>query len=136
MNRREENIARSRNEPLDDTDTEVEENELDFFEGDKQPTRAGDKAPQTGISGQQGREAGLTGGAMPETDRTTDDMAPDVLINEDGARSPKEQGGGKPNDQQLSVVDEEDIGGGTGLDEAELGRVEPLDGKPWGGEEK
>jgi hypothetical protein len=28
------------------------------------------------------------------------------------------------------VVDEDDIGGGDGLDEAELGRLDPLDGKP------
>lgn len=137
MNRqREENIARSRNEPLDDKDAEVEANELDFFEGDNQPTRAGDKAPQTGMDSEQGREAGLTGGAIPGRDRTKDDMAPDVLINEDGARRPGEPGKGKANDQQFSVVDESEIGGGDGLDEAELARAKPLDGKPWDGEEE
>ncbi|HCN45356.1 MAG TPA: phosphotransferase system, HPr-related protein, partial [Pseudomonas sp.] len=34
-------------------------------------------------------------------------------------------------DQQLRRVDSDEIGGGIGLDEAELARSAPLDGKPW-----
>ena len=37
-------------------------------------------------------------------------------------------------EEDLKVVDAEEIGGGNGLDEAELGRADPLDGKPWDGD--
>lgn len=61
-------------------------------------------------------------------DPSDDDLEPETLIPEDGARSPNEQGLDKPADWDLSVVDEDDIGGGNGLDEAELARRDPLDG--------
>ncbi|ROL78983.1 serine kinase/phosphatase [Pseudomonas vranovensis] len=62
-------------------------------------------------------------------DPTDDDLEPETLIPEDGARSPGEAGADHPADWDLSVVDEDDIGGGNGLDEAELARRDPLDGK-------
>ena len=65
----------------------------------------------------------------PHFDPSNDDLEPQTLIPEDGARSPSEAGGNHPADWDLSVVDEDDIGGGNGLDEAELARRDPLDGK-------
>ncbi|MFJ7140415.1 serine kinase/phosphatase [Pseudomonas protegens] len=59
-----------------------------------------------------------------------DDLSPETLIREDGARSAREAGADKPADWDLSIVDGADIGGGTGLDEAELAHRDPLDGKP------
>ncbi|MCO7612427.1 serine kinase/phosphatase [Pseudomonas chlororaphis] len=59
-----------------------------------------------------------------------DDLSPETLIREDGARSAREAGADKPVDWDLSIVDATDIGGGSGLDEAELARRDPLDGKP------
>lgn len=61
---------------------------------------------------------------------TDDDLSPETLIREDGARSARETGCGKPADWDLSIVEEAQIGGGNGLDEAELARRDPLDGKP------
>lgn len=50
------------------------------------------------------------------------------MIHEDGARSPNEPGEDVPADLDVTVVDEDDIGGGNGLDEEELAIVDPLDG--------
>ncbi len=59
-------------------------------------------------------------------------MSPDTLLDETGARDPHEPGGnGGPADQRLRQVDADEIGGGIGLDEAELARSAPLDGVPW-----
>ena len=78
-------------------------------------------------------DVGLTGAATPEHEPTNDDMSPETLIQEDGARSPREPGGNGPIDKQFSTVDESEIGSGSGLDEAEMARVQPLDGKRWDG---
>jgi hypothetical protein len=56
-------------------------------------------------------------------------MSPETLIREDGARDAHEAGGDEQADWDLSVVDENDIGGGDGLDEAEMADIDPLDGK-------
>lgn len=79
-------------------------------------------------------EAGLTEAAMPGQGPTDDDLSPETLIHEDGARSPDESGSGPPADQDLDVTDRANIGAGSGLDEAELGRAKPLDGKHWDGD--
>ncbi len=82
-------------------------------------------------------EQSLTGLADPHEESvggsrlTDDDLAPETLFNEDGARSPAEQGTNAPADRALREVQANQIGAGDGLDEAELGRVDPLDGKPW-----
>ncbi len=57
-----------------------------------------------------------------------DDLAPETLIDESGARSPAERGGESPADKRLRVVHGNEIGAGHGLDEAELARRDPLDG--------
>jgi hypothetical protein len=56
-------------------------------------------------------------------------MSPETLIREDGARDAREAGNNSRADWDLSIVDEDDIGGGNGLDEAELARRDPMDGK-------
>jgi hypothetical protein len=67
--------------------------------------------------------------AQPASEPTDDDLAPETLIHEDGALSPHEVGGDIPADETYRIVGEEEIGAGYGLDEAELGRTHPLDGK-------
>lgn len=81
------------------------------------------------------REAGQTGGStLGEGDNedgvSMDDLSPENLIDESGARSANEPGGKTAADWDLSIVNEEDIGEGYGLDEEELAHVQPLDGKP------
>lgn len=78
-------------------------------------------------------DSGLTGGAEPGQGPTDDDLAPQTLIREDGARHPFEPGADAPADSDLESVSAEEIGAGEGLDEAEQARVDPLDGKPWDG---
>ncbi|AMN78752.1 MULTISPECIES: hypothetical protein [Pseudomonas] len=60
--------------------------------------------------------------------QTGDDLTPETLIPEDGARDAREEGEDNPADYDLSIVDEDEIGGGNGLDEAELAKRDPLDG--------
>ncbi|PYY91976.1 serine kinase/phosphatase [Pseudomonas sp. TKO26] len=68
--------------------------------------------------------------SAPQPETIDDDLSPETLIREDGARSAREVGADKPTDWDLSIVDATDIGGGSGLDEAELARRDPLDGNP------
>ena len=72
---------------------------------------------ETYIPDERVREAGMTGASTDDHNPTDDDMSPETLIDEDGARSAREQGEGGPADFDLSIVDEDDIGGGDGLDE-------------------
>lgn len=69
--------------------------------------------------------AGLTGAATPDRDVTADDLSPETLLDEDGARG---ELGDDPEmlaaDQSLRTVDADEIGGGTGLDEEEQAHVE------------
>lgn len=72
----------------------------------------------------------LTGfgrGAQPGAEPTDDDLAPEILIHEDGARSPYEEGDDMPADEALKIVSGAKIGAGYGLDEAELADLDPLD---------
>ena len=78
-------------------------------------------------------DIGLTGGAEPGEGPTDDDLAPETLIREDGARHQFEPGDSAPADRDLETVSAEEIGAGEGLDEAEEARLDPLDGKPWDG---
>jgi hypothetical protein len=56
-------------------------------------------------------------------------LTQETLILEDGARSQyeQEQGNVEPADKTLSIVNDREIGGGSGLDEAELAQADPLD---------
>lgn len=65
-------------------------------------------------------------GALSASEVSEDDLAPEILIREDGALSPQETGSDRPADQTLRVVDADKIGAGTGWDEAELAEPDPL----------
>jgi hypothetical protein len=109
-------------EPIDDDEDRMGSvHELDFDE-EEPGTRIGDLTPERELAqkipDQRARKAGMTG-ATNDNDVTDDDLSPETLIREDGQA-----------DWELRIVDEDDIGGGDGLDEAELARQDPLDGKP------
>jgi len=101
------------------------------FEDDERRGHIGDERPEAQVKEEftpkRLREAGLTGASMPDHQPTADDLTVETLFDEDGALSPHERGHGPPTDQKLRIVDEDEIGGGSGLDEAELARVDPLD---------
>ncbi|WP_339533172.1 serine kinase/phosphatase [Pseudomonas mucidolens] len=119
-------------EPIDDNEDRMGSmRELDFDEqaptaeiGDEIP--AGERAHL--MPDERVREAGLTGAATEDHASTDDDMSPETLIHEDGARDAREEGEDGPADYDLSVVDEDEIGGGNGLDEAEMAERDPVDG--------
>ena len=74
------------------------------------------------------REAGMTGASTADQESSEEDMSPETLIREDGARDAQEAGEGEQADWELSIVDEDEIGGGNGWDEAELADLDPVDG--------
>lgn len=117
--------------------------QLDFSERkDDREGRVGDRRPldevQQEYPDERVREAGQSGGetlkeGQHEDGVSLDDLSPETLIDDTGARSPQERGDDEPADRDLTIVGEEEIGGGSGLDEAELARKRPLDGEPWDG---
>lgn len=124
---------------IDDTEDRMGSvRELDF---EKAPEgRIGDERPEDEVDRelppQRRREMGLSGGETlgegdVEDGVSMDDLAPETLIDEDGTESPLDPADAHPVDQELHIVGGSDIGGGSGLDEAEEARVHPLDGKPW-----
>ena len=120
----------------ENADRAVELDELDFSDDPATPTFV-DLTPQDIQVDDEAALAedniGLTQAETIDMNPTDDDVTPETLIHEDGARSPYEPGSDEPFDESLTIVDESEIGGGVGLDEAELARVNPLDGKPWDG---
>jgi hypothetical protein len=120
-------------EPVDDNEDRMGSmNELDF--DDNEPSaKIGDEIPEKEreqlMPRERVREAGMTGASTDDHEPTDDDMSPETLIQEDGARDAHEAGDDDQADWDLSVVNEDDIGGGGGLDEAELARRDPLDKK-------
>ena len=84
---------------LDDNNRPAEVDELDFEE-EERPSRAGDTPEPADVqhyrAAERAREAGLTGAATPDDDSTRDDLTPENLVAEDGARSPGEPGGDQP----------------------------------------
>lgn len=120
-------------EPVDDDEDRMGSvRELDFDE-EEPGARIGDELPEKEreqrMPRRRGREAGLTGASISDHQTTDDDLSPETLIREDGARDAQEAGDDSRADWDLSIVDEDDIGGGNGLDEAELARRDPMDGK-------
>lgn len=124
---------------IDDTEDRMGSvRELDF---EKEPKgRIGDERSTEEVERefppQRRREMGMTGGETlgdnaVEDGVSMDDLAPETLIDEDGTESPLDPPSGKPADRDLRIVRGNEIGAGGGLDEAEEGRVHPLDGKPW-----
>lgn len=128
MNKLKENVKSKHSEKS--TGRSAARDELDFS-NDKPTPSFIDLEPENELSEivQDNQRSKSTKIAMPGDDPTDDDLAAEVLIKEDGARSSHERGNGKAMDQRLSIVDEDEIGAGYGLDEAELARVKPLDGK-------
>ncbi|MHC8368556.1 serine kinase/phosphatase [Pseudomonas sp. ZT5P21] len=119
-------------EPIDDNEDRMGSmHELDFDEEDPS-TRIGDELIENErkqlMPEKRVREAGMTGASTDDHESTDDDMSPENLIREDGARDAKEAGEDGRADWDLSIVDEDDIGGGNGLDEEELARRDPMDG--------
>lgn len=117
--------------PSDELEERREAVEELSFEDDERPRRIGDERPeaeeQEEFPPKRVREAGLTGASTSDHHATADDLSVETLLDEDGALSPHERGHGTPTDQKLRIVDEDEIGGGSGLDEAELARLDPLD---------
>ncbi len=116
--------------PIDDTEDRMGAvHPLDF--NDDEGGRIGDERPREEVLDsfppERVREAGLTGASVDDRQPTDDDLSPETLLRDDGARSADERGHGMPADKDLSVVDEDAIGGGVGLDEEELARDDPLD---------
>jgi len=128
---------------IDDTEDRMGSvHELDFnARDDERQGRVGDERPAREVDQEfpprRVAESGMTGGetlsdSLHEDNVTWDDMSPDTLLDENGARDDDEPGTDDgPADQMLRSVDEHEIGGGIGLDEAELARSDPLDGEPW-----
>jgi hypothetical protein len=121
-------------EPVDDDEDRMGSvRELDFDE-EEPSTRIGDELPDEEreqlMPRRRVREAGLTGASTGNHQPTDDDLSPETLIREDGARDAHEAGNDNRADWDLSIVDKDDIGGGHGLDEAELARRHPMDGEP------
>ncbi|KQV20637.1 serine kinase/phosphatase [Pseudomonas sp. Root329] len=119
-------------EPIDDNEDRMGSmHELDFDE-EEPSAKIGDELTQAErerlIPRKRVREAGMTGASTDDHESTDDDMSPENLIREDGARDAHEAGEGGQADWDLSIVDEDDIGGGNGLDEEELARRDPMDG--------
>ncbi|MCI0911329.1 phosphotransferase system, HPr-related protein [Pseudomonas putida] len=125
---------------IDDTEDRMGSvHELDF--SDRPEGRIGDQRPAAEVAkdfpARRVAESGMTGGetltdSVHEDNVTDDDLSPGTLLDETGARDPYEPGDDEgPADQSLREVDEQEIGGGIGLDEAELARSAPLDGEPW-----
>ena len=128
---------------IDDTEDRMGSvHELDFSERrDERQGRIGDERPAREVNEEfpprRVAESGMTGGealsdSLHEDNVTLDDMSPDTLFDESGARDPYEPGTDDgPADKTLREVGANEIGGGIGLDEAELARSAPLDGEPW-----
>ena len=119
-------------EPIDDNEDRMGSmHELDF-DDDQPSAKIGDELPENEreqlMPDERVREAGMTGASTDDHETTDDDMSPETLIRDDGSRDAKEAGQGEQADWDLSIVDEDDIGGGNGLDEEELARRDPLDG--------
>lgn len=98
--------------------------ELSFDDDNNPPPKAGDPRvtpgqPDPEISARRVREAGLTG-AETHRDITDDDLSPETLFDEEYDTT-------LPADKSTRVVDAAEIGGGSGLDEAELARAEHPD---------
>jgi hypothetical protein len=120
-------------EPIDDNEDRMGSmHELDFDE-EEPSAKIGDELPENEreqlMPRQRVLDAGMTGASTADHESTDDDMSPETLIREDGARDAHEAGKGDQADWDLSIVDEDDIGGGNGLDEAEMAQREPLDRK-------
>ncbi|AZL74230.1 phosphotransferase system, HPr-related protein [Pseudomonas oryziphila] len=128
---------------IDDTEDRMGSvHELDFSERrDERQGRVGDQRPAREIAEdyppRRVAQSGMTGdetlsGSLHEDNVSLDDLGPETLFDETDAWDADEPGtAGGPADMTLRQVEAHEIGGGIGLDEAELARSAPLDGEPW-----
>jgi hypothetical protein len=115
-------------EPIDDNEDRLGSiHELDF-DDDEPGAKIGDERSESEHEQLLPRRR-LRSASTADDESTDDDMSPETLIHEDGARDAHEAGEDVQADWDLSIVGEEDIGAGTGLDEAEMARQYPLDRK-------
>jgi hypothetical protein len=111
-------------EPFDpDSETPVENDELDF--SDEEEPSFSTLSPEFDSA-----ELEILTHKDAIAQSPSDDIEPEDLIKEDGARSSHEPSADFPADEDLSVVTADEIGAGFGLDEAQLAKIKPLDGKP------
>ncbi|RON09190.1 serine kinase/phosphatase [Pseudomonas brassicacearum] len=119
-------------EPIDDNEDRMGSmRELDFDEEEPSETIGGltrEHEREQRMPTERVRETSMTGDSADDDESTDDDMSPGNLIREDGARDAHEAGEGEQADWDLSIVDEDEIGGGNGLDEAEMAERDPVDG--------
>lgn len=109
--------------------------ELDFTRGDGRYGRVGDQRPAADLRKeyppQRVRESGRSGGELPEPGITADDLSPETLLDEERSRSPDSPRGRAPLDTALRTIDDTVVGDGgagfgSGADEAEQARREPV----------
>lgn len=100
-------------------DDEVEELCFD----DAPPPRSGDPLTREELAealpDEREREAGMSGGELPQEGITDDDLTPETLYDEEDEY---EVYAVQPADKDLRIAQGSEIGGGSGLDEAELAR--------------
>lgn len=115
-------------EPIDDNEDRMGSmHELDFDE-EPQSSIISDELPehlrQQPVPRKPARS--IDAGEVDDEETSDDELTPGNLIREDGARDAHDTGGDDPADWDLSIVGEGEIGGGNGLDEAELARRDPV----------
>lgn len=90
---------------------------------DELPARSGDPlAPdelEAALPDERARQAGMTGGELPDEGITDDDLTPETLY---GQEAEYDVHPSHPADKDLRIARGDEIGGGSGLDEAELAR--------------
>lgn len=104
---------------------------LDFDDTDRAPPRSGEPLPEEEVRAHlppvRERFAGRTEGEVTLGQTTADDMAPEVLLDDDPSHTPAARARRVPADTQMSVATVETIGAGGGRDEAEDAQVDPID---------
>lgn len=102
--------------------------ELKLERGTERGGRVGDprRRYREEFPAERNREAGLTGASMPGGEPTADDAAREVLLDENLSHTPNAHRDRDPTDTLLTPHVESQIGGGTGLDEAELAERRPV----------
>ena len=78
----------------------------------------------------------LVTGDIGEEDPAAGGRAPDSLVEDEKPPAPAGSDDDALDSQGVHVARQNRIGAGKGLDEAELGRAQPLDGKEWDGDPK
>lgn len=124
MNTKDRDLIKAPVDPEKNRPAELDE--LDFSDDDNESFIDLVPEDETEISDSRSQDGSP---AKPGDGPTLDDLSPETLIEEDGARSPHEPGDNTPTDKDLRIVNKDEIGAGYGLDEAELARKDPLDKK-------